>query len=398
MVNINNKKNRTYKLINRNIISNYNLFSRNALLPKLRRNNTNRSSFKIITVGVPPTFQTELETYTHYLPREDELEDKRMYVMGGIRFGGRYPDIIIDKHDFPRAKQILETSVFGRNMSQSCGNFVKDILSIVKYVRKSFHTDNAVKFEIGDDGIPKVDTAWTETIDKATACFLEEIYQCKGWNDCKRSKTSLPNSFTNITALPYFVGDCREHAWLSGFLAHAYIQYCCDRDSCVYGDVRILYTKAYLIDDSKKFIRFLEDHVFVIYRDKEGRVFIIDPLYAEDIDPEGNYIKYNSNVANPIRLCDVSQYEGFSSLLQATCLYPNRGSSSPALHCGNVFVDNKPRARIANVPIHYDGTSKYLENDTRLQSIDDVLALNKVLKLSDLHYWQNHNSWCSSRG
>ena len=390
-----NNKTKKQNQMNKNTINlNFNHFSRKNLLPKLQRNERNRNALQITMAGKPPTFATELDTYTHYLPLENEIKDKRMYVVGGIRFGGRYPDIIIDSNDFKRAQEIFQTTIFPEGLDDACSHFVKSILKIVKYVRTAFHTDNAVKFEIGDDGIPKVDTAWTQTIDKGTSCFLEEIYKCKGWNGCKIEKVKLPNSLTNITALPYFIGDCREHAWLSGFLSHVFIQNCCDQYRCYQGDIRIFYTKAFLIDDTKKFIRFLEDHVFVIFRDKDGKITIIDPLYAEEADAEGNYIKYNSNVSAPIRLCDLSTYTGFQDLLAATCLYKDRGSSSPVLHCGNVFLNNKAYARIGNVPIIYDGTTKYIPNDSRIQSTEDILALNKLFKKTNLHYWKNHNSWC----
>jgi hypothetical protein len=330
--------------------------------------------------------QELIERNSHPFLSEEQMKDSRtaMFVKGGLRFGARYPDIVVDQFDYVRGRNILlqagvETS--------SCSSKEKQvsITKIVNYVRRCFHTNDMLKWVLNSEGFPEINDSWTSTIDKATQCFVNTVYQCDTSDECYAKKKKYTNTTTNVTALQYMLGDCREHAWLGAFLVNVYIRDCCARaqrgcDS----QVRVFYTQAYVVDDSKQTVRFLEDHVFVIYL-AGNEVFIVDPLYSRPSSGK-NYLLYDTTRARVVEASDISAYAGAKSILDAN------EKSGLMLECGSVIVNDKKIARIVNVPKYYDG-SYFAEEDPDV-SAESALLLNRLIEVSKLSHWNSHEDWC----
>ena len=315
----------------------------------------------------------------------DPNVNRAMIVLGGIRFGGRYPDIIIDKYDFLRASEIL-----GKLPSDcTTGSY---LMMIVNKVREFFHTGHAVKFNIVKN-MPNVDEAWKNTIDAATTCINEKVFNCAptdSWDQCA-AKKSQSNTFTNIMALPYIVGDCREHAWLSGFLAHVFTKMCCrtkvEKCNKIY---RVFYTVSYMMDSNKKEMKRIEDHVFILLLTK-NKIYVIDPLYS---GVKRDAIVYNNGEAINM---EKKQFDGY------TCDQDFENALSqnaPILHCGNMYIGKVSMHKIVNIPKIYDGTIKYLtDSNTYYQDnkFEYITLYNRKIKY-DHHEdnWDSFNKWCSS--
>jgi hypothetical protein len=328
-----------------------------------------------------------LYLHSHPLPTIEQLQTQTMFELGGLRYGGRYPDIIIDKNDVTRSSEMLQKI----DIDTTCKTVSEGLFKIVDYVRSRFHTDKAVKFFVNPaTGLPDVSKSWESTIDLATSCFVESTYDCHNSNSCYAKKKIYTNTTTNITGLPYLIGDCREHAWLSGFLTQMYFLQFCPSEK---REVFIFYTKSYVVDDVAKTVQFLEDHVFTLFiSPNTKKIFVVDPLYAAK--PEsGTYLLFNSEQVTPVKISELADYSGIGDLLKSLCNY-NRPSPSPLFECGKVFVDHKQTSRIVNVPIFYDGSLKFIDEpgnpDPGMMKI-----LNHNYNFKNLINWKIHSSWCS---
>jgi hypothetical protein len=184
------------------------------------------------------------------------------------------------------------------------------------------------------------------------------------------------------------LGDCREHAWLGGFLANVYIRDCCARaKQACNSQVRVFYTQAFVVDDSMQTVRYLEDHVFVVYL-AGSEVFIIDPLYTRPSRGQ-NYLMYDTTKARTVFEEEVSSYEGSKRMLDSFA------KTGLMLECGSVIVNGEKIARIVNVPKLYDG-SYNIETDPDVNT-ESVLLLNRILDVSQLSHWNSHEDWCSKQ-
>lgn len=329
-----------------------------------------------------------LDKYTHPLPNKNLPNNRAVFVTGGLRFGGRYPDIIIDKGDFARGEKILRN--IGITFPSSCNLTEFSITSIVNKVREYFHTEKAVKFEIDGEYVKTTDD-WANTIDKSSKCLIEKVYDCT--TDCQDKKKEYKNTTTNVTFLPYLIGDCREHAWLSGFLSELYHSSCCSRSGCD-KKIRIFYTKVYICDDINHKLIYLEDHVFVLYITKNN-VYIIDPLYADATAMPR--IEYNKVISSPVNICTLTEYDGFNSFSKNLCSYEkdekgNRYQPSVVMECGKIVTSSRI-VRLINVPIIYDGSMSLIENTLPVDG-SEGRVLNKIVNSFSLKNWTDFNDWC----
>ena len=335
-----------------------------------------------------PTIQELIERNSHMFLGEYEMRESNtaMFVTGGLRFGARYPDIIVDHFDYIRARDILlEAGVH----ASPCSSLEKQksIRKIVDYVRHCFHTDDMQKWVLNDDGFPEINESWNLTIDKATECFVRTVYNCNSSDSCYAQKRKYTNTSTNVTALQYMLGDCREHAWLGGFLVNVYIRDCCMQSAqACSSQVRVFYTQAFIVNDSRQTVKYLEDHVFVVYL-AGSEVFIIDPLYSGSSGR--NYLMYDTMHVRRVEASEVMNYTGSKALLDSF------HTTGLMLECGRVIVNNEKVARIVNVPKIYDG-SYNIEKDPDV-SAESALLLNRLIDVSTLSHWNSHDDWCNAR-
>jgi hypothetical protein len=366
--------------------------SQKRLMNTLRRTNRNRNSYPLHTPPAPAIYSLIelINLHSQPLPPIDILKTHTLFITGGIRYGGRYPDIIINYNDLIRAQHIL-SDVFGSNKVCSDQDDIPTALfSIVDYVRQRFHTSDAVRYKVNPTtGLTNISESWKSTIDMANDCFIHSVFNCNDTNSCSVAKKMYPNTSTNVTALPYLIGDCREHAWLSGFLSYVYFNAICPQNN---RQIRILYTKTYNINDTTQTITFRIEHVFVLFYSPSGKIYIIDPLHYHVKPSSGTYAKMNSGEIKTIQLSTLSSYKGFNELITAISTY-KRDILSPILETGEVYVENNKIARIMSVPMLYDGSMKFLETPNNLDE-DTVLVLNHEYKTYDLEYWDSHKDWC----
>ena len=105
---------------------------------------------------------------------------------------------------------------------------------------------------------------------KAEDCFNEKIFNCKTPKTCIINRKKYRDTYTNIMALPYLIGDCREISWFTGFLCNIINT----NKSISY---RICYSTLYSVIETTKSIYRVMDHVFVI-ECKNNRYTVIDPM------------------------------------------------------------------------------------------------------------------------
>jgi len=299
-----------------------------------------------------------------------------MWVQGGTRYGGRYPDIIIDRGDFTRAEAILG--------KKNIGNQPVDI---VKIVRDIFETTKLLQFEIVDGYPAPIDSRWKKGVDEPSNCFAQRIFECKDDDDCARKKKFWPNTMTNITALPLLaLADCREHAWLAAFLLSVgYARYGSNME------VSVVYTKSFTVNDTKKTITYLEDHVFVLTIDEQGKVTIVDPLYAENIGKCDACINFNNTNPTLVGLNKLATHTGFDSLCKELDTYPS-GSTAPIFRSGQLSIDKSlsSTAYIVSVPFIYDGSTRFIENISDDRS--KFVVYNRLIEIPSVPF--KRDGWC----
>jgi len=307
--------------------------------------------------------------------------DKTYYIGGGIRFGGRTPDVIINYHDIDVGNKYLNMMDINRNNHDL--SMEQIINKIIQFVRINFMSDRILHFS--ESGHVSVQT-WYDTIDKTTDCFLKKLLDCKEKTECynkKKGKFTL----TNISMLPYFIGDCREHAILSSFLLGLYVSKFKQNNI-----VGIMYTTAYLMDEGKKHIQYLEDHVFCVYiTNNNNEIHIIDPLYSKFNTSEKKII-YDMNKIEEISKDTLNSYT-FDDDINKNKIF----GSNLLLHCGNLIHGTQIINKIINVPIIFNGNNQYI-NNFPIDS-DKIYFYNKKFKIpkvvmNKMNKWHFFDIWC----
>ena len=317
------------------------------------------------------------------VPKEIEIGNRICIIKGGIRFGGRYPDIIIDRYDFIRGLRFL----LSKNIvTTKTSDYLKIIVNIV---RELLHTEQAVKYNVSADGHINIDDSWISTIDSSTICINKNKY-----ND-NSEKQKYPNSLTNVTAIPYIIGDCREHAILATFLCSVYKEHICEtqQKDCT-NDFRLFYTTSYKVDDSNQIITLMEDHVFCLMISK-STIWVIDPLYSDDTSE--NYIIFNNIEAKNINKNEYINYK-IENDIDNNFVNALNDDNKPILHCGNIYMNRSLKYKIINVPKIFTNSLDYIKNINELQInnyIDNVLIYNRHIKYDNYNNnWKTFDEWC----
>lgn len=316
---------------------------------------------------------TLLINHTLPFPALDELSTKTFFIQGGMRFGGRVPDIIVDKYDFERA-----TNYLIKNLKLTTINTEEYLTSITAFVRDVFLTSDAVKFVVKNNH-PNIDESWTNTIDKSTNCIKSKFRRV---------------SLTNITALPYSFGDCREHALLATFLCNIYKTHICTK----YGEdcnnfFRSFYTTSFKVDDVNKTIERIEDHVFcVLFNLIKQKIWIVDPLYSDDTTP--TRMTLNNNEAFFVNKKEIEGYDIQDEQFKLAM----KLDEVPILWCGNIFINNVKTFRVVNIPKIWNNKMSFIENTDSLVnkcSYDDLLIFNRLIKYDEYNpKWRSFDEWC----
>ena len=281
--------------------------------------------------------------------------NQAFFIQGGIKYSGRYPDIIITKYDVVRAlkniKKLLQNT---KNNTENCLNILK------LYTRQLLKTDEQVQFDIINN-IPDMTRYWNETFNEYTICKSE----------IKKDKQL---SLTNIMALPYLSNDCREHAWYLGFLLYVYQQYYCNlyNIDCK-NEFRIIYTETYIIYEDTKEIVYDEDHAFVLMINNNNFVYIVDAFYLNN-KKINNKIVYDYTIIENI---DINKYKTYKiNNILKTAL---NNSNLPIFH-GGVYIANNKKLKTINIPKIYNNTNKFIDITLYNLNNDNILIYNDVIK------------------
>src|SRR3982750_4802458 len=107
------------------ILKKYGGYTANEIITNIEQKNENNNLSFNVDIYPDPNYDAKNDikinvifSHSHPFPElkdiglkdnfdPDSSVNRAMIVLGGIRFGGRYPDIIIDKYDFIRAKNML---------------------------------------------------------------------------------------------------------------------------------------------------------------------------------------------------------------------------------------------------------------------------------------------------
>ena len=340
------------------------------------------------------TVQYTFETVVNYTvqrimlnmyPMPKSFDGKTYYINGGIKYGGRHPDIIINAVDEEIGIKYLKSiGVYEGDILKMYT--MKDIINkIIMFIRENFLSDRLLHF---DDKTGSVDAArWYATVDSTTNCFIKKVFKC-GDAECQQLKMGQ-FTLTNISALPYFIGDCREHAFLAAFLLGLFLIK--HKKSNTAG---ILYTSAYIYNQEDNTVTYMEDHVFCIYATNENsEIHIIDPLYSK-FNKYEKKILYDEHQPT-IFLNDVFENCTFLSLdknISNARVETDIKSAKIIIHCGNMIGDGTVR-KIINIPKFYDGNNMIVNNFTFDK--DKVYFYNKIFdRPENLIKWKSFADWC----
>lgn len=237
-------------------------------------------------------------------------------------------------------------------------------VEIVRWVQKVLHTKDFVKYTIVD-GTPVPARQWAETFDTAISCISKIIPR--------------PNSFTNITGIPYMFGDCREHGILTSFLCKVYSELIGDTR-----EFRVLYTKSFIIFEEERRIKQLGEHVFVIFKDR-GKLYIIDSLF----ESEDRQLSRNQNL-HEVDFIDKDDYSTFNM--------PDdfRDTNKPIIHSGNFYI-NGTKHKLFSIPMIWENEIEIIDNSFFPKlSYEDILLYNRLFKFDEYNdLWRSHLEWCS---
>ena len=327
----------------------------------LKRDNKNKTyptikEYKLISKDIIE--ENSLSLFN--LPR-----DKNIFIQGGIKYKSKWPDILIQPSDYERVNKLLPK-----------------LNNIVLFVRKAFNTDKFLKFK-KNFYVNKDKKLWWKTITDNSWCFLNSIFDCtnnKNKNCIFNNFQKYPNSITSVTALPFIVGDCREHSFFLGFLMANYFM---NNKKLGVKDVRVIYTKSYKVIDNK--VIFYEDHVFPIFK-KDNNWFVVDSFYYKK-EP---FSIYNKNVIIKVIKKEELPVNAPLEMKEAKVI----------LRTGIIYKNNKIAGEIYNIPIYF--TNNYNVIEGNIKSNQKLLYMfNRPLLIKDYYedlkfpLW-NFNSWCKN--
>lgn len=311
---------------------------------------------------------TGLLSYTSPFPKFEDLEILTAYIPGGLRFGARYPDIIINSYDFVRASQTLNN---WKALS---------VDAVVDMTYKMLRIDELVPTDFRYYNIPP----WNRRKDydvmpflKAEECFDRQVFRCETLKQCQRQKQKFSKSLTNITALSFSIGDCREYAWLTGFFCHVLNQ-----DPTVH--YRICYATLYIIMDGSGDIYEFMDHVFTL-RFKNDVITVIDALRHPG---ENTIVLHNERV----RFIDDSVFHKCDIYKKETIDIKKRIQNKPIMEFGKLFVGGEEKHRLVAVPQFYDGSLRFIREP--LMNPENVLLFNREMPYTSGSVWVNAADWC----
>ena len=290
--------------------------------------------------------------------------DKNIFIQGGIKYMMKYPDILIQPSDYERINKLLPK-----------------LKNIILFVRKAFNTDIFLKILKKDLDTDK--KLWYKTVAKNSWCFLMRIFGCtdnKNQNCIYDKFKEYPYSITSITALPFFIGDCREHGFFLGFLIANYYM---NNKKFGVQDVRVIYTHSYKVIDNK--VVYFEDHVFPIIK-KNNNWFAVDSFYNKKTSDSIYYQNVQIKVIKKDELpANIPQEIKDAKVL---------------LRCGKIYRNNKIAGEIYNIPRYFTNNYNVIEED--LKSNQKLFYMfNRPVLVKD--YYQdlkfplwNFNSWCKN--
>jgi len=336
----------------------------------LKRNNNDKNQVRIIKKTTQTTRkhynkrQQILFKYTAPIPRLNDVSRMAMYIPGGFQYGARYPDIIIDTFDFQRAQTMLDTLESG-DKEDKITDLVGKLLRLDKLISKDYNLF-AIPPWIKKGIYP------TLKMHKLQTCFDKHIFKCI--TNCEEARKEYPKSLTNITALPYIIGDCRESAWLTGFLC-----------SIATGlNYRICYVTLYTVLDEEKTIYEFMDHVFTI-RFYKGQMTIIDFIKQPR---KNNIVLHNSH----IKLIDNNVFKNYGIYYRNRPDIRNEIETIPVLEFGTINVGGIQKHRLIGVPKIYDGSMRFIKNPNN--NINTFMLMNRVLPYSSVSNWNKDIDWC----
>jgi hypothetical protein len=287
--------------------------------------------------------------------------DKNIFIQGGIKYLYKWTDILIQPSDYERVNKLLPK-----------------LKNIILFVRKAFNTDiflKILKKELDTDK-----KLWWKTVAKNSWFFLNRIFGCtdnKNKNCIYNKFKEYPNSITSVTALPFFIGDCREHAFFLGFLLANYFM---NNKKLGIQDVRIIYTRSYKVMDNK--VDYLEDHVFPIIK-KNNSWIVADSFYCKKTP---DIIYYQDTIIKVIKKEELP-----------TNAPQEMKEAKVVLRCGKIFRDNKIAGEIYNIPVYFTNNYKVIQKN--IKSNEKLFYMfNRPVLIKD--YYQdlkfplwNFNSW-----
>jgi len=297
-------------------------------------------------------------------PKVEDLSELTAYIQGGTRYGSRYPDIIINRYDIERAKDILKHN---KNTT------------IVDIVFKRLHIDNLMFNDFSE--IPSVfDYPWKHTklynppFFKHHYRFIQNTFTCKSEKKCKKTMKANPNTLTNISALPYTLGDCRELAWYTILL--------CSVKPTKDAIYRVLYTTIYTVDHINKVMYEFMDHSFVV-KFHGNTMTVVDALMNKKLVNCIVLHDYPLLVVQPSKIKDYTMK-----------YFANAHSSRPIFECGVTYVDGVQSNSVYIIPKIYDGSMKFIdEHKFNPHPEDTILFWNKQFPYTDKQIWNTHRQW-----
>ena len=302
-------------------------------------------------------------------------KNKTMFIEGGKKFNSRYPDIVINKYDFIRALDLLNNEIEEYNNNEPIYDTSAYLNKIIILVRKLFNTDKSIIFK-NIDGFPDASESWNNTYNNLTICVAE-------------MNNNITFSLTNIMALPYLSNDCREHAFLTGFLSYVFQQYCCKKfNKDCENEIRIMYTSSYIIYEHTKVIEFDEDHVFVLLINKHKEIFVVDAFYTDN--NQKHKVIFDKRKIVEIDKQTYMNYK-YDDDFKGSLDNPN----IPFLCCGKMYVDNKEKYKIITIPKIYNNTLKFIDTTKYKLNKNNILIYDDIIKF-DGYYNKPifFNKWC----
>lgn len=312
---------------------------------------------------------------TSPLPLLSDLYRVAAFIPGGTRFGARYPDIIINKYDIYRARQIL----IKNNIHNEDVDFYDRVADLVF---TKFNAQDLIFNDYREINRPPWSSLPVDGVESLPPFFnhyhqfIKKTFNCETRKNCIKTMKKKPNTLTNISALSYTMGDCREMAWLTAL-------FCSAANNIKY---RVCYTTLYSVIDEEKQLYELFDHVFVLKFDSAG-ISIVDP-FAYRYQPNG-IILHNM----PVKIVKIGDYS-INSIERKSIHKEMSSGSAIFLECGKLYVDGQQKHRLVAVPKIYNGSLKFIDDrQFNTEPEKNVLVWNKTMPWTYDKIWNKHNNW-----